>query len=109
MALTLTAGICEDDDELRGTLRTALEREGYAVKTTVSGADAVGLFTMDPPDVLVLDIGLPDADGRDVCQAARGRGVSAPGFPRPARHALPPGPRGSHGSGADCLSKPRQR
>src|SRR3954462_12172965 len=91
MALTLTAGICEDDDELRGTLRTALEREGYAVKTTVSGADAVGLFTMDPPDVLVLDIGLPDADRRDVCQALRARGGSAPASSPPAGDGRPAG------------------
>src|SRR3954463_9237630 len=115
MALTVTAGICEDDDELRGTLRTALEREGYAVKTTVSGADAVGLFTTEPPDVLVLDIGLPDADGRDVCQALRARGVSAPVLFLTARDALPDRPsglparlRGFPAGGADYRTKPFQ-
>ena len=108
MALTVTAGICEDDDELRGTLRTALEREGYAVKTTVSGADAVGLFTMDPPDVLVLDIGLPDADGRDVCQALRARGVSSPVLFLTARDALPDRLSGFHAGGDDYLTKPFQ-
>src|SRR3954451_6140968 len=108
MALTLTAGICEDDDELRGTLRTALEREGYAVKTTASGADAVGLFTMDPPDILVLDIGLPDADGRDVCQALRARGVTAPVLFLTARDALPDRLSGFHAGGDDYLTKPFQ-
>src|SRR3954447_10615952 len=106
MALTVTAGICEDDDELRGTLRIALEREGYAVKTTVSGADAVGLFAMEPPDVLVLDIGLPDADGRDVCQALRARGVSAPVLFLTARDALPDRLSGFHAGGDDYLTKP---
>src|SRR3954453_14505254 len=106
MALTLTAGICEDDDELRGTLRTALLREGYAVKTTVSGADAVGLFTMDPPDVLVLDIGLPDADGRDVCQALRARGVSAPVLFLTARDALTDRLSGFNAGGDDYRAKP---
>src|SRR3954451_19082874 len=106
MALTLTAGICEDDDELRGTLRTALEREGYAVKTTASGADAVGLFTMDPPDVLVLDIGLPGADGRDVCQALRARGVLSPVLFLTARDALPDRLSGFHAGGDDYLTKP---
>jgi len=108
MALTVTAGICEDDDELRGTLRIALEREGYAVKTSVSGADAVGLFTMEPPDVLVLDIGLPDADGRDVCQALRARGVSAPVLFLTARDALPDRLSGFHAGGDDYLTKPFQ-
>src|SRR3954469_16115289 len=108
MALTATAGICEDDDELRGTLRSALEREGYAVKTTVSGADAVGLFAMEPPDVLVLDIGLPDADGRDVCQALRARGVSAPVLFLTARDALTDRLSGFHAGGDDYLTKPFQ-
>src|SRR3954468_9698582 len=108
MSLQATAGICEDDDELRGTLRAALEREGYTGRTTVSGADAVGLFAMEPPDVLVLDIGLPDADGRDVCQALRARGVSAPVLFLTARDALPDRLSGFHAGGDDYLTKPFQ-
>src|SRR3954471_5592596 len=106
MALIVTAGICEDDDELRGALRIALEREGYAVRTTTRGADAVGLFADDPPDVLVLDIGLPDADGRDVCQALRARGVGAPVLFLTARDALPDRLSGFHAGGDDYLTKP---
>src|SRR5437588_4456944 len=71
-------GVCEDDDALRGILREALEREGNEVRATASGADAVRAFSAEIPDALVLDIGLPDADGRDVCQALRARGVGAP-------------------------------
>src|SRR3954447_492477 len=106
MVLTATAGICEDDDELRGTLRAALEREGYDVRTTTRGSDAVGLFAEDPPDVLVLDIGLPDADGRDVCQALRGHGVSAPVLFLTPRDALPDRLSGFHAGGDDSLTKP---
>ena len=76
--VTPTIGVCEDDDELRGILRDALQREGMTVRPTASGAEAVRMFAGDAPDVLVLDIGLPDADGRDVCQALRARGVAAP-------------------------------
>jgi two-component system OmpR family response regulator len=108
MVLTATAGICEDDDELRGTLRAALEREGYDVRTTTRGSDAVGLFAEDPPDVLVLDIGLPDADGRDVCQALRARGVSAPVLFLTARDALTDRLSGFHAGGDDYLTKPFQ-
>jgi DNA-binding response OmpR family regulator len=50
-------------------VRDVLERDGFAVRATASGAEAICSFGADPPDVLVLDIALPDADGRDVCQA----------------------------------------
>jgi CheY-like chemotaxis protein len=88
MALTSTAGICEDDDELRGILRQALEREGYTVRATSTGTEAASAFADNPPDFLILDIGLPDADGRDVCQALRARGVTAPVLFLTARDAL---------------------
>ena len=74
---TVTIGVSgEDDDELRGILRDVLQRAGMTARPTVSGAEAVEIFTARPPDLLILDIGLPDADGRDVCQALRARGVT---------------------------------
>ena len=103
---SLTAGICEDDDELRGVLRRALEDEGFRVCATATGGDAVRAFAQDPPAVLVLDIGLPDADGRDVCQALRARGVSAPVLFLTARDALPDRLSGFHAGGDDYLTKP---
>ena len=84
-----TAGICEDDDELRGVLKRALEGEGFTVGATPSGAEAVRLFSESPPTVLVLDVALPDADGRDVCAALRARGVATPVLFLTARDALP--------------------
>src|SRR5436305_13364046 len=101
-----TAGICEDDDGLRTALRSALEREGYAVRATASGAEAIRSFAADPPDVLVLDIGLPDADGRDVCQALRARGVLTPVLFLTARDALTDRLSGFHAGGDDYLVKP---
>lgn len=100
------AGICEDDAELRDALRTALEREGYAVRATATGGDAVRLFSAAPPGVLVLDVGLPDADGRDVCQALRARGVTAPVLFLTARDTLPDRLSGFHAGGDDYLTKP---
>jgi two-component system OmpR family response regulator len=101
-----TAGICEDDDELRGTLRQALEREGFVVRATASGSEAVAAFAADPPDVLILDVGLPDADGRDVCQALRARGVTTPVLFLTARDALTDRLSGFHAGGDDYLTKP---
>ena len=104
--MALRAGICEDDDELRGVVRDALARDGFEVRATPSGTEAVRSFGADPPDVLVLDIGLPDADGRDVCQALRARGVRAPVLFLTARDALPDRLSGFHAGGDDYLSKP---
>ncbi len=101
-----TVGICEDDDEVRGVVRIALERDGLTVRATASGGEAVRSFAADAPDVLVLDIGLPDADGRDVCQALRARGVSAPVLFLTARDALTDRLSGFHAGGDDYLVKP---
>ena len=79
---------------------------GFTVRVTASGADAVRSFGENPPDVLVLDIGLPDADGRDVCQALRARGVNAPVLFLTARDALPDRISGFHAGGDDYLTKP---
>jgi two-component system OmpR family response regulator len=99
-------GVCEDDDELRGVLRSALERDGLTVRATASGTEAVNAFGAEPPDVLVLDVGLPDADGRDVCQALRARGVTSPVLFLTARDALPDRISGFHAGGDDYLTKP---
>ena len=100
------AGICEDDHDLRGVVRDALVREGFDVIVTSTGADAVRSFAADPPEILVLDIGLPDADGRDVCQALRARGVDAPVLFLTARDALTDRLSGFHAGGDDYLAKP---
>src|SRR3954453_8182477 len=102
----LRAGICEDDHELRGVVRDALAREGFEVTACATGADAVRAFSDSPPDVMVLDIGLPDSDGRDVCQALRARGVTAPVLFLTARNALTDRLSGFHAGGDDYLVKP---
>ncbi|MDX6681672.1 MAG: hypothetical protein QOG94_1711 [Solirubrobacteraceae bacterium] len=106
MSPIASAGVCEDDDELRGVLRDALTRDGFAVRATASGAEAIRAFGERPPDVLVLDIGLPDADGRDVCQALRARGIAAPVLFLTARDALTDRLSGFHAGGDDYLVKP---
>jgi two-component system OmpR family response regulator len=106
MAHVGTAGICEDDDELRGVIRQALEREGFVVTVTATGSDAVAAFTARPPDVLILDVGLPDADGRDVCQALRAHGIATPVLFLTARDALTDRLSGFHAGGDDYLTKP---
>src|SRR5690349_23315172 len=64
------------------------------------------MFGSAPPDILILDIGLPDADGRDVCQALRARGVASPVLFLTARDAAPDRISGFHAGGDDYLTKP---
>ena len=106
MSPIASAGVCEDDDELRGVVRDALQRDGFVVRATASGAEAIRSFGENPPDVLLLDIGLPDADGRDVCQALRARGIAAPVLFLTARDALTDRLSGFHAGGDDYLVKP---
>ncbi len=106
MSPIASAGVCEDDDELRGVVRDALQRDGFVVRATASGAEAIRSFGENPPDVLILDIGLPDADGRDVCQALRARGIAAPVLFLTARDALTDRLSGFHAGGDDYLVKP---
>jgi DNA-binding response OmpR family regulator len=58
--------IVEDDPELRTLYRTALALEGYAVVAVADGIDALRHIDADPPDLMVLDIGLPLLSGADV-------------------------------------------
>jgi two-component system, OmpR family, response regulator len=99
-------GLCEDDSDLRQVLERALRAEGFDVRATMTGHEAVEAFSTAPPDLLVLDIGLPDADGRDVCQALRSHGVRAPVLFLTARDALPDRLSGFHAGGDDYLTKP---
>jgi two-component system response regulator MprA len=101
-----SAGLCEDDDELRGIVKRALEDDGLAVEATPSGQEAVRAFTARRHDVLILDVGLPDADGRDVCAALRARGITSPVLFLTARDALHDRLSGFASGGDDYLTKP---
>jgi len=70
--------IVEDDAELQTVLCRGLREEGFQAEAVGSGAALFERLERAAPDALVIDIGLPDADGRDLCQALRARGVQAP-------------------------------
>ena len=99
-------GICEDDAGLRSVLTRALADEGFEVRSVPGGRMAVQEFSAAPPDLLVLDIGLPDADGRDVCQALRAHGIEAPVIFLTARGELTDRLAGFSAGGDDYLTKP---
>lgn len=67
----MTLLIVDDDPRLRDLLRLALERAGYQVHTAANGQEAVTRVARDRPDLVVLDIGLPELDGYEVCRRIR--------------------------------------
>ena len=62
--------LVEDEDAIAEPLAEALRREGYAVERVASGAAALAA---SEPDLVLLDLRLPDADGLDVCRELRAR------------------------------------
>jgi two-component system OmpR family response regulator len=101
-----SAGICEDDETLRTMMQRALEQAGFTVRATATGAAALAAFVDDPPDVLILDIGLPDADGRDVCRSLRAHGVSTPVLLLSTGDMTAERMAAAEAGGDDCLAKP---
>jgi two-component system response regulator MprA len=96
--------VVEDDHGLRGVLARGLREEHFEVLTAADGAGA--LRTVDDQiDAVVVDIGLPDSDGRDVCQAMRAAGMDMPVIFLTARDGLTSRLSGFSAGGDDYLAK----
>ena len=63
--------VVDDEQAIRRFLRVALTSQGYTVSEAASGADALSYATSGRPDVIVLDLGLPDIDGVEVTRLLR--------------------------------------
>ena len=66
--------IVEDDVDIADVLRRSLRNEGYEVKTSADGVEALDVAAGFVPDLVVLDLGLPGLDGVEVCRRLRGDG-----------------------------------
>ena len=63
--------VVEDEEDIAVPLMRTLEREGYDVSRVSGGAEAVAFVVGEAPAVVILDLGLPDMDGIDVCRQMR--------------------------------------
>ena len=66
--------VVEDEEDIAVPLMRTLEREGYAVNRVSGGAEAISFAVDNGPAVVILDLGLPDMDGLDVCRQMRSGG-----------------------------------
>ena len=98
--------VVEDDDVLRQVLARGLREEGLAVDTVATGGEALARVETAPPDVFVIDVGLPDTDGRDLCQALRARNIDTPVLFLTAHDELVDRIAGFDAGGDDYLTKP---
>lgn len=64
--------IIEDDAGIRQSVTRSLEERGHVVRSSASGMTGLTEIVASPPDVLILDLGLPDIDGLDVLRMLRG-------------------------------------
>lgn len=66
--------IADDDPHIREVIRFALAREGWRVVEARDGAEALARFEEGAPDLAILDVGMPEMDGLDLCREIRRRG-----------------------------------
>jgi two-component system OmpR family response regulator len=98
--------VVEDEADLAGTLRKALEEEGFAVDTADEGESGLFKLTHTTYDAAILDLMLPRLDGWQLLRAARSHGVATPVLILTARDAIDDRVRGLNLGADDYLPKP---
>jgi two-component system response regulator MprA len=98
--------VVDDDPAVRGALNRALRLEGYEVSVASDGPPALEEIAIRPPDAVILDIGLPTADGLDVCRRLRAADNDTPVLMLTARDAINDRVQGLDAGADDYLVKP---
>jgi two-component system, OmpR family, KDP operon response regulator KdpE len=97
--------VVDDDQPLRRALRINLTARGYTVDLAASGTDALAAATKHPPNLVIVDLGLPDMDGVDVIEGIRGW-LQVPVIVLSARHLEPAKVRALDAGADDYVTKP---
>ena len=98
--------IVDDDTELVSVVTNFLELQGYLVETAPDGATALDYLAVSKYDALVLDLGLPDVNGLDICKKLRDRGDSTPIIMLTGKAAISDKEAGFNIGADDYLTKP---
>ncbi len=98
--------VAEDDRSVRESLARALQFEGYNTVLAVDGGEALEQITSSDPDLLLLDVMMPNIDGLEVCRRVRDRGMTTPVLILTARHEIADRVAGLDAGADDYLVKP---
>lgn len=98
--------LVDDEDNLRSMLEAALRHNGFEVHPAASGREAIDAVAEVRPDLIVLDVMLPDLDGFEVCRRLRTEGRQTPVLFLTARDTIDDKVRGLTLGGDDYLVKP---
>ncbi|GAA1261028.1 response regulator transcription factor [Kitasatospora nipponensis] len=98
--------VVDDDDAIRRSLERGLRLSGFAVRSADGGRAALDLVATEPPDVLVLDVSMPDVTGTEVCRRLREQGVDTPVLMLSALDELADRVAGLQAGADDYLVKP---
>jgi two-component system, OmpR family, KDP operon response regulator KdpE len=97
--------VIDDDRQLLRALRITLTARGYEIAVAADGATGLAMASRTPPDLIVVDLGLPDMDGVSVVEALRGWST-APIIVLSARHAEPAKVDALDAGADDYVTKP---
>jgi len=98
--------IVDDEPNIRDLLATSLRFAGYEIQTAANGAQAVAAVTESEPDIILLDVMLPDMNGFSVTKKLRSSGIQAPILFLTARDDVEDKITGLTVGGDDYLTKP---
>jgi two-component system response regulator MprA len=98
--------VVDDDRAVREALRRVLTLAGYELQTAEGGAEAIELVVQSVPDAVVLDLGMPDVDGLEVCRRLRLLGNRVPILMLTAREEVSDRVAGLDAGADDYLVKP---
>ena len=98
--------VIDDDPAVSASLERALRLEGYDVETAGDGGSGLEALALAPPDAVILDLGLPDIDGLEVCKRMRSARDDTPVLMLTARDAVNDRVQGLDAGADDYLVKP---
>ena len=98
--------VVDDEESLSEMVSSALRFAGYTVRTESNGFDALRTIKAATPDLIVLDVNMPEMDGFEVCRRIRRDGVQTPVIFLTARDDMDDLRTGFRQGGDDYLTKP---
>jgi two-component system OmpR family response regulator len=98
--------VVDDEENITFLVRSALRHFGFDVDVASDGRTALQAIRAQPPDLIVLDVMLPDVDGFEVCRRLRGDGIDTPVLFLTARDGSKEAVRGLTLGGDDYVTKP---